>query len=153
VRRRPPAVALALVLALAGAALPARAASFLDEVDRGRSSVASADVASLPGAAARAAAVDGVVRRAGGANPAFAIGALLAALDLDLASDPAHGASGDRAVVERQVRDLLRAQAQSRIGNRALCLLSGRKEPRTLEAQIQLVDPAWSCGPRTHAHH
>jgi hypothetical protein len=132
---------------------PARAASFLAEVDRGRSSVARADVAALPGAAARAAAVDRVLRGDGTAGPAFTIGALLAALDLDLASHPAHGARGDRAVVERQVQDLLRAQAESRIGNRALCLLSARKEPRTLEAQIRLVEPGWSCGPRTHAHH
>ena len=57
---------------------------------------------------------------------------------------------GDRAVIEQQVRDLLQAQADAKIGNRALCLLSGRENPRSLEAQVRLVIPNWTCGPVGH---
>ncbi len=146
--------ALALLAAVTSAApTPARAASFLQELDRGRSSVAALGLATLPGAAARAAAAERLVRDQGEPTPAFTIGALLAALDADLTIDPAETTSGDRAVVERQVRALLDAQAASGIGNRALCLASGRKQPRTLEQQIRLLVPGWSCGPRTHAGH
>lgn len=145
---------LALLAAVAAsAAAPARAASFLDELERGRSSAAALGLAALPGAVARASAVERLVGGDGGRSPAFTLGALLAALDADLTSDPAAAASGDRAVVEGQVRALLRAQAASGIGNRALCLASGRKQPRTLEEQIRLFVPGWSCGPRTHAGH
>ena len=139
------AVTIALALATG-----AHAATFLDDVDRGKAAVAASGVASLDGATARAAAVQSTVDKDGKSSPAFTIGAILAALNLDLESAPATHQAGDRAVIEQQVRDLLAAQAESKIGNRALCLLSGRANPRSLEAQVRLVEPNWTCGPVNH---
>jgi hypothetical protein len=136
-----------LTLALAAGAL---GATFLDDVDRGKAAVAASGATSVQSAAARAAAVQNVVQKDGKASPAFTSGAALAVLDLDLESDPATHQRGDRAVIEQQVRDLLQAQAESKIGNRALCLLSGRSNPRSLEGQVRLVEPNWSCGPLNH---
>lgn len=149
------ALATASLAALAfGAALatPARGAGFLEEVDRGRAALLASGAAPADGAGARAAAVQSVIAKEAVSSPAFAIGASLAALDLDLDGDPALGQKGDRALVEQQVRDLLRAQAEAGIGNRTLCLLSGRSNPRSLEGQIRLVEPGWSCGPVEHHH-
>jgi hypothetical protein len=89
--------------------------------------------------------VQAVVVERGGASVGFTIGATLAALDLDLTSAPGSDAPGDRAVIEQQVRELLAAQREAGIGNRALCLLSGRSEPKSLESQIRLVEPRWTC--------
>ncbi|MEW6268197.1 MAG: hypothetical protein AB1689_02725 [Thermodesulfobacteriota bacterium] len=147
VRLPVPGMALMLLLAL-----PARAASFLEQVERGRAAVRASATAASGDAAARAAALDEAVRTGGGGSAAFALGASLAALDLDLEGDPASTRRGDRAAVERQVRTLLRAQAESGIGNRALCLLSGRSNPRSLEAQVRLVEPRWTCGSKEHDH-
>jgi hypothetical protein len=139
--------AVALALALGGGA--SAATTFLDDVDRGKAAVASSGAASLTGTAARAAAVSEAAAKDGKPSPAFTIGTILAALNLDL-EKPTEHLAGDRAVVEQQVRDLLAAQAESKIGNRALCLLSGRDNPRSLEAQIRLVVPNWTCGPTNH---
>lgn len=144
-------VSTLLAVAVSSAA-PARGAGFLEEVDRGRSALLASGAASADGAGARASMVQSVIAKDASASPAFAIGASLAALDLDLDGDPKRGAKGDRALVEQQVRDLLRAQADSGIGNRTLCLLSGRSNPRSLEAQIRLVVPDWTCGPAEHDH-
>ena len=141
----------AFTLSLAPAA-QASGSTFIDEVDRGKAALNASGAASLDGAGARASAVQSVVAKESKSSPAFAIGASLAALDLDLDSDPKAGKEGDRALVEQQVRDLLAAQAESKIGNRALCLLSGRSNPRSLEAQIRLVVPGWTCGPLDHHH-
>jgi len=143
------ACALTLLLQLAA---PARGATFLDQVDRGKAALLASAAASADGAGARAAGVRSVIEKEDKSSPAFAIGASLAALDLDLDSDPSLGKDGDRALVEQQVRDLLRAQADAKIGNRSLCLLSGRANPRSLEAQIRLVQPGWTCGPVDHDH-
>ena len=103
------AVTIALALATG-----ARAATFLDDVDRGKAAVAASGVASLDGATARAAAVQSTVAKDGKASPAFTIGAILAALNLDLESTPATHQAGDRAVIEQQVRDLLRPRPRAR---------------------------------------
>lgn len=137
------ATSLALVLALDRTS--ASGADFLSEVERGRRAVVTSDAATQDGAAARAASVQSVLRTDGGASVGFTIGAILAALDLDLTSPPGSDAPGDRAVVEQQVRDLLAAQRAAGIGNRALCLLSGRSAPKSLESQIRLVERRWSC--------
>jgi len=144
-------VLTALALGVSPATL-VHGAGFLDEVDRGRSALLASGAASADGAGARASAVQSVIAKDASSSPAFAIGASLAALDLDLDGDPNLGAKGDRALVEQQVRDLLQAQKEIGIGNRTLCLLSGRSNPRSLEAQIRLVVPGWTCGPVTHDH-
>jgi hypothetical protein len=138
--------ALGLAIALGGAA---QGATFLDEVDRGKAAVAASGAATMSAKAARAAAVTDAVTTDGKESPAFAIGANLAALNLDI-EKPTPRAPGDRAVTQQQVRDLLTAQAESKIGNRALCLLSGRTNPRSLEAQMRTVEPGWTCGPVDH---
>ena len=135
-------VALLLVLARGNAA---RAAGFLDDVEDGRHAVASSAAAAVPDAAARAAAVQGLVASRSPASAGFTIGAVLAALDADLAHDPGTRSRGERTLVEQQLRELLAAQAEAGIGNRALCLLSGRAEPKSLERQVRLVEPRWSC--------
>lgn len=145
-------VAGALLLASVG---DARSAGFLDDVEAGRTAGASG-VAAAGDTAARASAVQGVLAAHDGATAGFAIGVLLAALDADLARGSAAPdgdlarstrarSPGDRALVERHVRELLAAQAEAGIGNRALCLLSGRTEPKSLERQVRLVAPRWSC--------
>ena len=134
-------VAGVLVLAPLGAA---RAAGFLDDVEAGRS-VGAASVAATTDGAARASAVQGVLAAHHEASAGFAIGVLLAALDADRTRASTTRSAGDRALVERQVRELLAAQADAGIGNRALCLLSGRTEPKSLERQVRLVEPRWSC--------
>jgi hypothetical protein len=135
------AVAGTLLLAPVGAA---RGAGFLDDVAAGRAAGGTA-VAAAGGGAARASAVQGLLAAHGGASAGFAIGVLLAALDADLARGSAARSAGDRELVERQVGDLLAAQAEAGIGNRALCLLGGRTEPKSLERQVRLVAPRWSC--------
>lgn len=135
------AVAGALLLAPVGAA---RGAGFLDDVDAGRTAGATG-VAAAGDGAARASAVQSVLAAHDGASAGFTIGVLLAALDGDLARGAGARSAGDRALVERQVRELLAAQAEAGIGNRALCLLSGRAEPKSLERQVRLVAPRWSC--------
>lgn len=123
----------------------ARAAGFLDEVADGRHAVTSSAAAAVPDAGTRAAAVQGLVAARSPASAGFTIGAVLAALDADLARDPGTRPRGERTLVEQQVRELLAAQAEAGIGNRALCLLSGRAEPKSLERQVRLVEPRWSC--------
>jgi hypothetical protein len=137
-------VALVLVLVL-GHGNDARATGFLDDVEDGRDAVASSAAAGVPDAAARAAAVQGLVATRSPASAGFTIGAVLAALDADVARGPVTRPRGERTVVEQQVRELLAAQAEAGIGNRALCLLSGRAEPKSLERQVRLVEPRWSC--------
>jgi len=142
-------LAAVLSLILSGSAL---ASSFLDEVDRGRAAVLGGGSAELASAQGRTTVVDAAV--ASEDSPAFALGAGLAALSLDLGDGGARApvaTKGDRAAVERQVRVVLKAQASLGIGNRAVCLLTGRPDPRSIEALIRLVEPAWSCGPR-HGH-
>jgi hypothetical protein len=123
----------------------ARATEFLDDVEAGRSAVTVCSAASHADAAAHAATLQTVLATHGPAASGFTIGATLATLDADLARGNAARSSGDRAIVAQQVRDLLAAQAEAGIGNRALCMLSGRAEPKTLERQIRLVEPRWSC--------
>lgn len=137
-------LSLALVLAFATGG-GARAAGFLDDVEAGRHAVASSAAAAVPDAAARAAALHGLVASRSPASAGFTIGAVLAALDADLAQDPGTRSRGERTLVEQQVRELLAAQAEAGIGNRALCLLSARAEPKSLERQVRLVEPRWSC--------
>ncbi|HEY8514516.1 MAG TPA: hypothetical protein VIS07_03275 [Candidatus Binatia bacterium] len=141
--------ALTLTLAPGPLARVAHAGSFLDQVERGKAAVLGNARAVTGDAATRAAVVDETVYASGGGSAAFALGAALAALNLDL-EDGNRGRRGERAAIARQVQTLLRAQAETGIGNRALCLLSGRTHPRSLEAQIRLVEPRWSCGPSTH---
>jgi len=146
-RSRPRARAAALAVAGALALAPladARAAAFLDDVEAGRNAGA-ARVAAATDGAERASALQDVLLAHDRASAGFAIGALLAALDADLARGAATREPRDRALLERQVRDLLAAQAEAGIGNRALCLLSGRSEPKSLERQIRLAVPRWSC--------
>ena len=149
-RRRPLAAAsVALVFAVFAVALgvgDARAGGFLDDVEAGRSAVRATAAATRPdSAAARATAARDVVADRAPASAGFALGATLAALDADLARDPGARSGTDRAIVAQQVRELLAAQAAAGIGNRALCLLSGRTEPKSLERQVRLVEPRWSC--------
>lgn len=135
------ALPLALALALA---TDARAGGFLDDVEAGRAEVRARAAAAQPDAAARAAAARDVVA-AHASSAGFTIGATLAALDADPARGSGTRSAAERTLVEQQVRELLAAQAEAGIGNRALCLLSGRTEPKSLERQVRLVEPRWSC--------
>ena len=142
------AAAIGILLALeAGAAAPV---SFLDEVDRGRAAVDSAGGARLESASARAGEVDSILGREPAASPAFRLGALLASLDADIEAGTVGLSGRNRAAVEGQVRKLIEAQAAAGIGNRALCLLSGRPDPRSIEKLVRLVEPGWSCAPGGH---
>lgn len=142
-KRRLCTCAAALLLALGAA--DAGAHGFLDDVRAGRDAVQASAAATSSDTAARAAAVRDVVAAQAPPSVGFTIGATLAALDADLVRDRGARSRGERAVVAQQVRELLAAQAEAGIGNRALCLLSGRTEPKSLERQIRLVEPRWSC--------
>jgi hypothetical protein len=140
--------ALRFVIAVVPALLlarDARAAEFLDDVEAGRSAVTVRTAASPADTAAHAATLQTVLATHGPAATGFTIGATLATLDADLARGTAARSSGDKEIVAQQVRDLLAAQAEAGIGNRALCMLSGRAEPKSLERQIRIVEPRWSC--------
>ena len=137
--------AAALILALA---VDARAGGFLDDVETGRAEVKTRTAQTQPDAAARATAARDAVAAHTPASVGFTIGATLAALDADMARGPGRRSAAERTLVEQQVRELLAAQAEAGIGNRALCLLSGRPERKSLERQIRLVEPRWSCDRR-----
>ena len=148
-RRRHPLASAALVLGgaltLALGVADAHADGFLDDVEAGRGAVRAASAATRSDSTASAAVARDVVAAHTPASAGFTLGATLAALDADLARDPGSRSAAERAIVEQQVRELLAAQAEAGIGNRALCLLSGRTEPKSLERQIRLVEPRWSC--------
>ena len=146
-RRRHPLASAALVLGgaltLALGVADAHADGFLDDVEAGRGAVRAASAATRSDSTA--AVARDVVAAHTPASAGFTLGATLAALDAELARDPGSRSAAERAIVEQQVRELLAAQAEAGIGNRALCLLSGRTEPKSLERQIRLVEPRWSC--------
>ena len=149
-RPRRPLAAASLVLGVAAAlalgVADAHADGFLDDVEAGRSAVRATSAATRSDSApARAAAARDVVAAHAPPSAGFTLGATLAALDADLARDPGARSGAERAIVAQQVRELLAAQAEAGIGNRALCLLSGRTEPKSLERQVRLVEPRWSC--------
>ena len=143
---RPRVRAWCCVVALLPALLLVRVASaeFLDDVEAGRRAVTTRAAGSPADDTARAATLQSVLAAHAPAATGFTIGATLATLDAELARGAARS-SNDRALVTQQVRELLAAQADAGIGNRALCLLSGRTEPKSLERQIRLVEPRWSC--------
>lgn len=142
------AAALVTSLAIELALLPAaraRADGFLDEIAAGRAAATASGVAAAGDASARGIALELTLARQASERAAFTIGAILAALDADLTSPPASRPRGSRTIVARHVRRLLAAQMEAGIGNRALCLLSGRSDPKSLERQVRLVEPRWSC--------
>ncbi|HZR80439.1 MAG TPA: hypothetical protein VFD92_05005 [Candidatus Binatia bacterium] len=140
-------IALAFAMTLSSGI--ASGSSFMDDVDRGRASVLSAPSGDAATVAGRATLAESAATR--DESPAYALGAGLAALSLDLDDKSARRSKADRALLERQVHVVLNAQAAAGIGNRAVCLLSGRSDPRSIEALMRLVDPAWSCGAHHHA--
>lgn len=150
-RRMTPARIVATLVVTLGVALVGLSAGvahgngFLDDVAAGRAAAIASGADRAPDAGARSLALQDTLGRAATTSAGFTIGATLAVLDAELARGPARRGRADRALVEQQVRGLLAAQLEAGIGNRALCLLSGRADPKSLERQVRLVEPRWSC--------
>ena len=127
------------------------ASSLVDDVERGRDAVREANVSALPDTASRAGAVDALVDHATQEGEGYLLGARLAGLGIELDKQAGPPGAGDRAILARQAGEVLKSQAKLGLGNRALCLLSGRPDPVSIERLLRLAEPGWSCA-QGHAH-
>lgn len=131
--------------ALSALAVNAWASSTLDDVEQGMRDVRDSNVPQLGDAAARADATEVLAAKGESRGAAYDLGVHLGAVLLELDSNVA-SRTGDRAAVEREVREVVAAQQKLGVSDRAVCLLAGREDPSSFETLMRLAAPGFTCG-------